>query len=258
MSVQLNKQLYLNELQELGLSEEEAMLYIFLLENGPKTHLEISRETNLNRSKIYRISEKLTQKNILEESNTAWGKKIKAAPAENLELLIKADEEKLESRKRKLPNLITTLSSISSSIPGKFEVIHYKGIEGLKQMLWNDLKAKEVLAFGYQSTNDFVGKKFADTLREKAVRRKVHYKEIGNETNDDNSYNSALGWEKVFEYRQIDEKVLKIQQTIEIYNNTVAILNWINGDLAGIEIISDEYANLMRQIFNFFWNLVEE
>ena len=47
-------------------------------------------------------------------------------------------------------------------IKEQFEVIHYQGTEGLKKMLWNELKAKEILVFGYENTNKFVGKEFAD------------------------------------------------------------------------------------------------
>ena len=82
----MNKQLILKQLVDIGLEEIEANIYLHLLENGPRTHLELSRETNTDRSKIYRYVEKLLKKNLIEESNDAWGKKLQAAKPSNIEL----------------------------------------------------------------------------------------------------------------------------------------------------------------------------
>ncbi len=114
-------------------------------------------------------------------------------------------------------------------IKEQFKVIHYQGTKGLKQMLWNELKAKEILVFGYENTNRFVGKKFADKFREEVVNRKIKFREIGNapeyKQKDQSFYNSAIGWEKVYQYKQIPESILKIRHQFVIYNSTFATFN---------------------------------
>jgi hypothetical protein len=86
-----------------------------------------------------------------------------------------------------------------TTIKDPYKVIHYQGTEGLKKMLWNELKAKEILVFGYENTNKFVGKEFADKFRKEIVKHKIKLFEIGNSADyihkDQSFYNSVVGWE---------------------------------------------------------------
>ncbi len=257
----MNKQALAESLTQLGLSPAEIIIYIHLLKSEPKTPLELSRELNINRSKMYRLLEDLIQKKLLEEHGLNRGFKVKAASVQNLELLVSSEEEKAKTMREFLPDLISSLSSFSSFIRDSFEILHYRGTDGLKQMLWNELRSKEVLIFGNSTINDFVGKKFGDKHRREAVIRNIQYREIGNElrfkSKDQSFYNSAKNWEKVYQYKQISEKILKIRHSVETYNDTVSIINWKNGKEAGIEIINKPLAQMQRQIFWKFWNIAK-
>jgi len=55
----MNKQIITTQLEQFGLDEIEAKIYLNLLETGAKTPLDLSRETNINRTKIYRYLERL-------------------------------------------------------------------------------------------------------------------------------------------------------------------------------------------------------
>jgi len=255
----MNKQILLQKLQKLGLAEIEAKLYVFFLEKGPKTPLEISREMNINRSRIYRLIESLKKKKLVEESNTSWGKKLSAADPANLEMLIIEKEEEISSKKQGLPELVKSLQNLPNLVGVGFEVVNYKGKDGLKQMLWNELKAKEVLLFGHGSINMFAGRTFGNKHRKEAFLRKVNYKEIGNDPayRDLSKYNDEPLWEKVYEFRQIDKKILEIRHQVVIYNNTVSIMNWWGEELVGVEIVNEEYAQMQRQIFWRHWQLAK-
>ena len=63
----MNKQIVLTQLQQFGLDDIETTLYIHLIENGPKTPLDLSRETSVNRSRIYRYIDRLKAKKLIEE-----------------------------------------------------------------------------------------------------------------------------------------------------------------------------------------------
>ena len=112
----MNKQIILTELEKIGLEEIEIKIYLFLLENGSHTHLELSRAINVDRSKVYRDVEKLIRKNLIEESHTEWGKKIQAASPNNISLLVQEQEEMLKTKKEALPNLIEQLSNLPAYI----------------------------------------------------------------------------------------------------------------------------------------------
>ena len=139
----------------------------------------------------------------------------------------------------------------------EFEVKYFHGQEGLKQMLWNQLSAqKEILAFSYQNKNLMVGKAFAEKIREEQVFRKITLYEVENETDQgDYWYTEVANWGKYYKSRHISPKVLEIKQYIGIFNNTVSIANWVEGESVGVEIQNALFANTQRQLFWNMWNL---
>lgn len=256
----MNKQIFLEQLVSIGLEEIEAKIYLYLLENGPHTHLNLSRELNIDRSKIYRYVEKLLSKNLLEELINAWGKKLQSAKPENIQLLIHKKEELLESQKKRLPELVRELSNIPTYIQREFEVKHYRGQEGLRQTLWNQLSAKkEIYAFSYKNKNDIVGKNYAEKIRTEQVERKIMLYELENETDQgDYWYTKVVNWCEFYKSRHIPRKILDIKQYIAIFNNTVAIINWLGREEVGVEIINSSYADMQKQLFKKFWKIAEK
>ncbi len=257
----MNEQILFDQLLKFGLSEVEIQIYLFLLKNGPKTPLELSRETNIDRSKIYRNIDLLKEKKLIELFASDRGVKLKSASPVNLELLLIHSEEKIKSNREQLSGILTQLSTLPNASREQFEVFHYKGEDGLKQMLWNELKAKEILVFGFETTNDFVGKKFADKFREEAISRNIKFREIGNlikhMSKSQSHYNSATGWEKYYSFRYISEKLLPIKAGMQVFNNTVSIINWKDG-MVGLEIVNKPFADMQRLVFEQYWKLCKK
>lgn len=256
----MNKNTIISRLEKLSLEEIEANIYTHLLEKGPRTPLELSRELNKDRSKIYRSIEKLIKKNLLQQSHTDRGKKFQAASPKNITLLIEEKEEALVLQKESLPMLIEQLSTMQTYMQREFEIKHYRGQEGLRQMLYNQLSAeKEIVAFSYKNKNEIVGEPYAEKIRSEQVARKITLYEIENETDQDNFwYTNVTNWEKFYKSRYISPKILNIKQYIAIFNNTVAIINWVNGQEVGLEVINSSYADMQRQLFWKFWEIAEK
>lgn len=258
----MNKQLLSIQLREFGLDDVEGQIYLNLLESGPKTPLDLSRETGVNRTKIYRYIDRLKAKKLVEESYLGRGLTLKATGPEALELLIFEKERQMKAQKELLPQLIKGLAA-----PGiaehAFEIKHYHGQEGLKQMLRNQLSAKkEILLYGYQTRNEIVGASFADKLREEQMHRKIVVYEIEEEVDPGNftgkfTYTKVSGWgKKYYVPRYVDPKILKIRQYTAIFNNTVSIMNWEHGQKVGVEIVNELYAGMQRQIFWGVWKKI--
>lgn len=254
----MNKQILIEQLETLGLSDDEAEVYLFLLENGPRTPLELSRQTSINRSKIYRLVEVMQEKKLLEDTKSAWGQKLVAAPPDNLELIIMREEEQVKQKKDLLTGLIDDLQELPGETHSSFQTKHYKGMEGMKQMFWNGLKAKEeTLIFGFSSIDKFTDWKFAEKLRQEAVDRKLHYFEITNTK-------LSSDWANIKELLEIYQKTkwinptkLTIKQYTEIHDDIVRVYNWDKKELAGIEIINTNLAEMMKQIFWHYWEIAK-
>lgn len=259
----MNKHTITQQLQILGLDDIEINIYLYLLEGFAKTPLEISRETGINRSKIYRYLERLKQKRLIEQLTVERGIKLEAASPEILKLLFIEKEKELKTQQELLPGLVKDLNMISHRLENPFEIRYYHGEEGLKQMLWNRLSAKEILLYGYQTMNEIVGKKFADILREEQVKRKIKQYEIEEDVDIGNftgafTYTDVPNWKDYYIPRYMSPNTLKIRQYTSIYNNTIAIMNWENGAKGGVEIVNELYAYMQKQLFWIMWNKIAE
>lgn len=255
----MNKQIIISQLNEFGLNEIEAKIYLHLLHNGPQKPLELSRDTNIDRSKIYRYIDRLIEKKLIEISNVERGKKLKASNPQNLELIIYENEQQVKSQKQNLPDILQQLSSLSLNPQKNIEIKHYHGTEGLKQMLWNHLSAKdEILVFGYENRNNIAGKAFAEMIREEQVRRKITKIEIENETDQgDYWYTEVANWGSFYKSRYIPPQILNISQYQVIFNNTISIMSWADGNKVGVEIANSPFVEMYRQIFWKFWDIAE-
>src|SRR3989338_10073509 len=257
--VRMNKQIIISRLSAFGLDEIEAKIYFHLLEHGSQKPLELSRDININRSKIYRYIDKLIAKKLLELSNVERGIRLKAASPENLELLIYEKEQEIKQQKENLPDILKVLKSLPENEQKTFEVKHYHGTDGLKQMLWNHLSAKkEILVFGFENRNNIAGKAFAETIRFEQVRRKITKIEIENATDQGNYwYTKVFNWGSFYRSRYIPPKILTIKQYQVICNDTISILNWGDGIKVGVEIENSPFVKMYKQIFWKFWEISE-
>lgn len=87
----------IDELRKFGLSEKEIYLYLTLLEMGPSTIIDLSRETGIKRSTTHANVDVLIQKGLVTQSKYGERRRIVAEDAEKLFLLI--EEKKWDIRK---------------------------------------------------------------------------------------------------------------------------------------------------------------
>lgn len=258
-----NKNTVILQLNRLGLSADESRVYLALLEK-PLSHLEIARKTGVNRTKVYRIADGLIKRGLVAENQDDTGRQLVANDPNNLEINIKTEEERLDRKKLALRDVLPGLQSLysRSGTPGEsgFEVNTYEGVDGFKQMLWNELKTNgEILIFGYGSIQDLVNSsRWAEKHREKTVEAGYKIRELLNPGSKPSEFtNNKDFMEQSYQKRYISEDVLPLAHQLCIYNNTVAIYNWRNEQKVGIEIINKSFADMQRDVFRNYWRQVE-
>jgi sugar-specific transcriptional regulator TrmB len=89
----LNEKWMLKPLMDLGLTETEALLYLYLTKEGPKNAREVSEALKLYRQKLYRSLEKMQGKGIVKASQE-YPARFSAVPFEKVvDLVIKVNIE---------------------------------------------------------------------------------------------------------------------------------------------------------------------
>ncbi len=127
----------LEELQELGLSQKEAQIYVTLAKLGEATGNEVAKETSSHRTVAYNILQQLIDKGLVNYVNKDKKRFFSISDPESLLVEVKEKEELAN-------NLIKSIQKIKT-VKRKFSNVEvYEGVTGMK-IIFNELKkAKEL------------------------------------------------------------------------------------------------------------------
>ncbi len=254
-----NKDTVLPYLKALNLTTDEAKLYMELLK-GANSHLQLARATGINRSKVYRLADQLEKRSLISTRTDDRGTFLVAADPSTLEVELVTQEEKLKNQRAIFKQLLPALSAIkiNSNAPAKFAVQTYEGVEGFKQMLWHELKAVgEILIFGNGTIQDLVNsQRWAEKHRAMTVSADYRVRELLNPGAKPSIFtkNSAF-MANNYRERFVEPELLLMENQITIYNDTVASYCWRDGQKVGYEIINKSHAQMMRQVFEQYWQM---
>jgi len=242
---------------KLGLETEIADLYLALHNHGPQTISELSRSSGVERTRIYRLIDKLMASNLVEVESHYKRGVIKAAPIANLHILISQKEQELRALQDELSLIEQVLARNSLSSPAT-RVQFYQGPAGAKQMFWNETRSKtELLSILYETmqikTNSSFFERWVAICNEKGMRFRSLI--------SDNFITSLEQWYTThknehlqnWEGRYVSPDVFPITHGMVVYDDVVAYFNWKDDEVFGIEIYNKEIADAQRRLFEMLW-----
>ncbi|PIV37519.1 hypothetical protein COS31_04255 [Candidatus Roizmanbacteria bacterium CG02_land_8_20_14_3_00_36_15] len=254
----MNKSDLSKSLEAFGLNQKETATYLFMLQKGIITPLELSRLTHVNRTTLYRLLEKLKEIGLVEEITEDKSTSFKAVGPERLQMIMTRKEAELSKLKESLPRIVNQLKTTEDSCLPSTKVVYYRGKSGLQQLLWNTLQAKnEVVGYGYASWNEGVGKNFAEKLRQEYVDRGLQSKEILNKFANTFTENK-LYLARTYQQRILPKSDVEINHDTYIYNDVFAFYHFFKDELFGVEIHNSEIAKTQRQIFYLLWKTAKK
>lgn len=245
----------LDQLKNLGLSDNEAKTYIAMLELGPATMLEISAKAGINRPTAYVQIESLKGKGLV--STQVRGKKtlfLAESPVQ-LETLLEKEENDIELRKEELSKILPELATLFKLSGVKPEVRFFEGYEGIKKANEEFLKSGAKEAFSITSLDDVLSV-FPNLLKEntpKRVARKIPSRVIYTSIKGARLPSSDL--EKLREAKYVPADKFPFSADISIFADKVAIVSY-KGKLSATIITHEEIANSFRSLFHLLWSLL--
>lgn len=129
------------ELQQLGLTDCEADVYLYLLEHGIASPPELALGTAIARTNCYHVLGRLKERGLIEEQQRG---KRKVYVARDPRALLEGLEQKREMVQKLLPDL-RGLYSVPKNKP---KIRFYEGWEEVKEIYWETTRAEEVRALG--------------------------------------------------------------------------------------------------------------
>lgn len=246
-------------LEELGFSHEVGRLYSILVSKGPLTILEASRATEIERTALYRLVDDLMARGLIEEVLEYKSRRLQAAPPHKIKDLVERKRREAEGLAHDYPEFEKLVQNMPSS--NSTQVRYYRGISGIKQILWNETKAKSgVIGYTYRNLEEVVGLSYFRQWVSELEKNKVVCRDLRSDSfllSSDSPEFVRIHIDQSA-WRYLPDAVMHLTHNLDVYNDIVAMYYWQDNELFGIEIQNQQIADMQRSIFETLWKLAEE
>lgn len=242
-------------LKPLGVSEDEARIYLVLLHFGVLSALAISRKLGMGRTKVYRILDKLIEKEVVIQRYNDKGLTFEACEPAKLTILLNKRQAELTALQTSLPQITRVLEQQAGMGKPGSKVLYYQGKKGLSQVNWNLLNAKgEFVSYEVATADAYMSHEEAEELRAGIVAAKILIRSITNSRRMEAYTQVTELVNKWCQIRQVPGTVINIQADVFIYNDVYAMCHYLGGgEIFCVEIYNQYLAEMQKQLFEYLW-----
>jgi sugar-specific transcriptional regulator TrmB len=238
----------IDKLVKFGLAEKEAKVYLACLGLGDSKASDIAIKSDLPRTLIYDILERLIDLGLISYSIKTHNKIFRAADPEELLRIIREKENAVDEA---LPEL-KRLQKMKGEKRPKVEV--YEGKEGMKTVMNAILRsgAKEFLAYGSSRSSFEVIPAFMVDWHKERMKRKMMMKILYNNTLE--AREKIRSREESLEYAEYRFMPIQLESPTAtiIYGNKVVLQSWTKEPFA-VMIENEEMAENQKRYFEEMW-----
>lgn len=236
-------------LQEIGLNEKEAAVYLALLQVDSASVADIAEKTEIKRPTVYVVLETLSKKGLVSEVEIGNKTHFASESPERLETFVERQKIVLEEHAKRLHDIIPQLKSVEREGGERPIVKYFEGKEGIIS------SAEELFTAQDKSdtTHIVYSKDLIDALFTQEERTRYKKMRLGKNIKSKALYTYTQGEipsDSTGERTRLDEKKYPITCDINIYEDRVRI-NTLGESLSGIFIKSKDVADTLRSIINF-------
>lgn len=242
----------------LGISNKSSEIYLFVLQNGESSVIQIAKATGLNRTAVYPYISELEQLKLIKWSEREQGKAIQANNPKAIEQLITQNEKKVTQLRNEFENSLPNLKAMYKVVDDQYIIERFTGVKAIREILQIVYKSKVQYGYCGEFLYEALGKKwYEDHLYQmyKVHKVKDHVIFPKNIINKD-TYRNLLKtkWfdEKLSEYRY--SKDLVLNANIDTYILEDCVLTIFNEPkITCIVNRSKQYRDYQLGLFMAIW-----
>jgi sugar-specific transcriptional regulator TrmB len=234
-------------LQNAGLNENEAKIYLAALELGQTSVGRIAKKAGIKRTTVYLSLENLMHRGLVSAIKNGGKLNYYAEDPRNLERI-------MEEKKQNIARLIPELLAFTNLIDKKPEIRYFEGEDGMKEVLKDSLEypgTEICMLFSESYISDFGDEFFFQYYRPERVARKISSRALL----PDNAQMRQLAARDQYDLRQsrlIPSDLFKIKIEIMIYSGRkVSIVSYVEKFALIIE--SQQIYESLKSIFETIW-----
>lgn len=246
-------------LVKLGLTENEAKVYMGLCQYPNSTAAGIARKLNMDKSSTYRAMDELERQGLAVPNPTEDGTLFTPLNPQKLELLLEKKRDELKRQEDELKTLIDELVLRSKSSSSTY-IKTYSGINAHIDMMEKSLEVVDKIIYEkwYMDNPIFRDEdyqKYVYNFVKKRVRKKIELKYLVDSKGVRGFDDIMRTSKKLFKEVRINPKDADIIHSYRIFDDTTEIVTFDkNEDVIVIEINDKLVTELMLSQFKFIWN----
>ncbi|MEI6498739.1 MAG: helix-turn-helix domain-containing protein [bacterium] len=241
-------------LQNFGLNEKQAQIYLTLLQMGSGNIQEICKKSKIKRTTTYSVLDTLIAKGVVTVNTDATHREYYAENPKKMPRILGEEAKKMIAQQKSLLEALPELTSLYNTHATKPKIRLFEGIEGLKEIYEETLIVKQNSEIiGYHQLA-LMHKHFDDTwINGYNTSRKEH--QISQRAIvEDSAFARAYRQNDTTENREtrlIPEDKYPFKNENLIFGAKLAIISF--KDLLGVIIESADVAQTQRSIFELAW-----
>lgn len=248
-------------LQKIGLSANEAQIYLSLLASGLISVFKLAKNLEMARSTLYGLLASLQEKGIIAQVYKNQVKFFKAEPPEKLLHILELQEETINIKKKKLTAILPEIKKLVNLDYTSPRIKLYEGRRELEQLFNDILLYKNIEVQWLLSVKDYIdlmGAEFINDFNQKRLKRNISFRGLWPKTKmvDLKKHQmQILEWGEKYQ-RQI--RFLPPQHNLALsyalYQNKAFFISSRRENF-GFLIESMEFAEMMKMQFDILWGL---
>ncbi len=249
INMNVNESIY-GSLVKSGLSQNEAKIYLVLLELGRGTVTQITRKAGLNRTTGYDILDGLVNKGLVSISGKEPKEEYAAESPDRLIAFLEKEKTEKENHLKQIKAFLPEIKSLHN-VTLRPRVRFYEGIQGLKDVYEDTLTShEEIKAYAnvnemHQALTGYFPKYYERRAGKGiSIRAIIPDSPIGKNR-------AGKDKEEMRESALVPVEKYNFSPEINIYDNKVMIASW--REKLGIIIESAEIADAMKKIYELSW-----
>lgn len=246
-----------NLLVNLGLTQSQAEVLVFLIENGEDKASSIARKLKRPRGAVYKVLDELIEMGFVKrvDKRNMVSLYYPEHPSK-LEKLAEAREKELEKNKKALEGFLPDLVSSYNLSQNKPGVRFFEGKEGIEKVLWDTLRSKtEVYTFtdseAVRNNLKELNEKYVRERRKAGIVKKIiapetarkYYKEVKDE---------------LTEVRFLKESDYPFKTGMQIYDGKISYQTLGEDNKIGVLIEDKHIYTMHKMFFEYIWKTLEK
>lgn len=232
-------------LQELGLSKQEADIYLTLLRLGPSPASAIAKELTIKRTTVYAILNPMTARGLVQIYAKNNKRLFRAQKPQNVAALF---EKKLEAFAELIPQL-SKLQKAQQPVAGIRFIETKKELETFYTVTLKEYRNREYRVIGSTTAWENINPEFFQQMR--AFRSKANIRTKLLLTSDSRSINPT-DKKLLREFKYLPAKYA-FKSTIDIFDDKILI---IGPDQTGLAVVLEipSMVDIFKSLFQIIWD----